>query len=137
MPHIKIIDDDAEFADNLAVLLRKEDFEITTYDNTEDALGVIIQDMPDLLILDVMFPGSPCAGFDLARIVRQDEKTKQIPIILLTSINQEYDFPLQYSANDIDNDWMPVDDFIEKPIDMPKLLRIVRKLLKPTPGKTT
>ena len=75
-----------------------------------------------------MFPDNPVAGFDLARLIRRMPAIENLPIIMLTGINQ--DFPMDFSAQDIDPDWMPVQDFMEKPVQMPALLDKVNNLLK-------
>jgi DNA-binding response OmpR family regulator len=82
---------------------------------------------PDLLILDVMFPENPAGGFDLARQIRKTEEIKNLPVIMLTAVNQE--FPMDFSADDIDPDWMPVQDFVEKPVDTGELLGKIERLL--------
>ena len=128
MATIKIIDDDVEHADNLAVVLKGAGHETTTLDDTEGAIDKLMADKPDLVVLDVMFPENPAAGFDLARKIRQTSEIAQLPIILLTAVNQE--FPMDFSAEDIDPDWMPVQEFLEKPVDFADLLKKVDSLLK-------
>lgn len=128
MALITIIDDDIEFAENLAVILKKEGYSIKVLDNTEAALEELINNTPDLLILDVMFPENPAAGFDLARKIRKTKAIKKLPVIMLTAINQE--FPMDFSSDDIDRDWMPVQDFVEKPIDTQLLLKKVINLIE-------
>ena len=128
MASIKIIDDDVELAEDLALILKKEGYTVSTLDDTEGAVEDLVQNRPDLLILDVMFPENASAGFDLARKIRETEEIKDLPVILLTGINQK--FPMDFSADDIDDHWMPVQDFVEKPIDIGKLLRKVRHFLQ-------
>ncbi len=125
---IKIIDDDVEIADNLAAILDDAGYTTGTLYTTEGAVPALEAAPPDLLVLDVMFPDNPAAGFDLARKLRQHATLKTLPIILLTSINQE--FPMDFSAGDIDPDWMPVDAFIEKPVTPEHLLATVSELLE-------
>ncbi len=127
MALIGIIDDDAELAENLSMVLQKEGHEVSTRDTTEGAINDLLKEKPDLLILDVMFPENPAGGFDLAREIRKTDGIKDLPIILLTAINQE--FPMDFSSNDIDQDWMPVQDFAEKPVDIKEMLNKVTKIL--------
>lgn len=127
MATIRIIDDDVEFAQSMAVFLQKEGHSVSIYDDTEGMAEEMARDRPDLLILDVMFPENPAAGFDLARIIRKTEAIQYLPIIMLTAVNQK--FPMDFSAGDIDQDWMPVQDFLEKPIDMLELLNKIKMLL--------
>ncbi len=128
MARIMIVDDDVELADNTASLMRKEGHAVSTLNSTDNALQKIADNKPDLVILDVMFPDNPVAGFDLARLIRRMPAIENLPIIMLTGINQ--DFPMDFSAQDIDPDWMPVQDFMEKPVQMPALLDKVNNLLK-------
>lgn len=128
MAKIWIVDDDEDIALNLASILKKEGHDVTLRDTTEGAVAALTKARPDLVILDVMFPESPVAGFDLARQVRQRREIKELPIILLTGVNQE--FPMEFSSKDIDPNWMPVQDFVEKPVTAKKLLSVVNKLLK-------
>jgi len=124
---IRIIDDDEELAEDLSMVLKKEGHEVSVRDTTEGAIHELLEAKPDLLILDVMFPENPAAGFDLAREIRQTDRIKDLPIILLTAINQE--FPMDFSSKDIDKEWMPVEDFAEKPVDIKDLLDKVKKIL--------
>jgi len=128
MARFMIIDDDVELTDNTAAILRMHGHAVDTLNTTEDAVRQVTENMPDLLILDVMFPDSPVAGFDLARQIRHAKALKDMPILLLTSVNQEY--PMDFSAEDIDADWMPVQDFMEKPVHVALLLEKVDRLLK-------
>lgn len=128
MAHIKIIDDDIENAENLADVLRQAGYTVSIFGDTKGAVELLAQDRPDLLILDVMFPENPAGGFGLARSLRGRPDTKDLPVILLTNVNQE--FPMGFSADDIDADWMPVQDFIEKPVNVEELLEKVSSLLQ-------
>jgi len=120
MAIIKIIDDDTEFMENLSLILRKEGYEVSTRDSIEGAVEELAEEMPDLLILDVIFPENPAAGFDLARNIRERKDLKKLPVILLTAVNQE--LPMDFSSKDIDPEWMPVEDFVEKPVNFEELL---------------
>jgi len=124
---IKIIDDDVEQAEDLAAVLSKAGHTVSILDHTEGAVEDLKRDRPDLLVLDVMFPENPSAGLELAVQIRQSDETKDLPVILLTGVNQE--FPLELSSKDIDDEWMPVQEFIEKPVDPQQLLEKVDTLL--------
>ena len=82
--------------------------------------------VPDLLILDVMFPEDSAAGLKLAQQVHK--AYPDLPIVLLTAVNQE--FPLGFSEKDIDDVYMPVKAFIQKPVDLDALLMKVADVLK-------
>lgn len=128
MANIRIIDDDEEFADNLSLILKKEGHTVEILNETEGAVESLTQKTPDLLILDVMFPENPSAGFELAREIRQTEEIKNLRVIMLTGVNQE--FPMDFSSDDIDPDWMPIQDFVDKSVAMSDLLAKINKLLE-------
>jgi len=127
-----IIDDDVELAKDLSVMLEAHRYQTCMFGEIEGAIEAILKEKPDLLVLDVMFPSNPAGGFDLARKVRQTRAIKTLPIVLLTSINDE--FPMGFSSHDMDPEWMPVQAFIEKPVNLEALVRKIESLLK-KPGK--
>lgn len=128
MTTIMIIDDDIDLLETLEEALSGADTKVVTRDTTEGALDSMLQERPDLLILDVMFPGDPAAGFDLARKIKAHQELSLVPIILLTGINRE--LPGNLSREDIGDDWFPVQDLIEKPVDLTRLRSRVKELLE-------
>ncbi len=126
MAKIKIIDDDVEIARNTAAIISSVGHDVSLLHETENAVQVLLDDRPDILILDVMFPENPAAGFDLARQIRHNRDLEALPIIMLTGVNQE--FPMDFSGEDIDSDWMPVQEFLEKPVDASVLLELIQKM---------
>lgn len=122
-----IIDDDTDLLENLQAGLSAQGLSVTTRDTVEDAIAEIAAEKPDVLVLDVMFPEMPSGGFDLAREIRRTSGIERTPIILLTAINQE--FPMDFSREDIDQDWFPVQDLLEKPVDLKKLHERLKELL--------
>ena len=129
MARIIFVDDDVELASSLAGVLTSEGYDVETIDNVAEGYERVVEAKPDLAILDIMFPENPAAGFDLARRIRSEKSMADLPVILLTAVNQE--LPMDFSANDIDDDWMPVQDFVEKPPNIPELLAKIKKLLGP------
>ncbi len=127
MAKIMVIDDDLDLAEDLSLILKSAGHQTSTRDDTEGAVAILMEQKPDLLILDVMFPENPAGGFDLAREIRSTPELRDLPVILLTAINQE--FPMDFSSNDIDPEWMPVQDFLEKPVAPDVLLQKVDELL--------
>ena len=128
MARIVIVDDDVEFAEDLSKSLQQAGYDVEVKNRIEGLIEDIVLNQPDLLILDVMFPDNPVAGFDLARQIRRTKAVKDLPIILLTGINQ--DFPMDFSSHDIDPVWMPVQDFMEKPVKIPVLLEKIDRLIQ-------
>ena len=129
MAYLLIVDDDEDFASTIATVLRKEGYEVQVELDIDNAVKSMENKPPELAILDVMFPEDASAGFGLARLMRHEkEKLKNIPILMLTAINTK--FPLGFGPKDIDDSWMPVTDFLEKPVDFDVLRDKVAKLLK-------
>ena len=107
-------------------------YEVVTASNKEQAIERTEDSEPDLIILDVMM-SHVTDGFEVARKLRSDSQTKRIPIIMLTSIHKELDKKLspgfiRYSP-ETDGEYLPVDDFIDKPIQPDDLVERVEKLL--------
>jgi CheY-like chemotaxis protein len=130
MAYLLIADDDPEFASSVATVCQAEGHEVVTVHTPADALASVAQRRPDGILLDVMFPEDPTAGFQVAREVRR--KFGEIPILLLTAVNQE--FPLGFSHKDFDANWLPVTDFVEKPVDFAVLREKVARLLERGPA---
>ena len=130
MAYLLIVDDDPEFASSVATVCRADGHEVLTVHTPDEALASVAQRRPDAILLDVMFPEDPTAGFQIAREVRR--KFGEIPTLMLTAVNQE--FPLGFSHKDYDANWLPVADFVEKPVDFAVLREKVSQLLSRGPG---
>ena len=129
MAYLLIVDDDEPFTRATAKFLRDVGYEVEVALEIDAAVSSMHGRRPDLVILDVMFPKDKCAGFTLARkIHHQDEKLKGIPILMLTAVNSQ--FPFGFSTEDIDDRWLPVAAFLEKPVDFDVLQNKVEALLK-------
>jgi len=127
MAYILIVDDDVDFASAAATVLRGSGHEVEIETNPVNVVDDMTRRSPDLIVLDVMFPEDSAGGFELARSLRGLEAMRHIPILLLTAVNNR--FALGYSARDIDKDWMPVDDFLEKPVDLDIMRSRIEDLL--------
>ncbi|PKN36669.1 MAG: hypothetical protein CVU62_14240, partial [Deltaproteobacteria bacterium HGW-Deltaproteobacteria-2] len=117
---ILIVDDQPQNIELLEAYLALQDYEIVTAANGEEALGKISVNQIDLILLDVMMPGMD--GFEVIRRVRQDDKHRLLPIILVTALRETEDRVKGIEAG--------CDDFISKPVDKMELLARVRSLLK-------
>jgi len=128
MAYVLVVDDDEDFAETTATVIRNEGHDVEIELDTDSAVQSMQNKTPDLVILDVMFPENASAGFELARFMRNEIETlKMIPILMLTAINAK--FPLGFSPNDISSEWMPVTGFLEKPVDFDVLVNKVSELL--------
>lgn len=127
MAYILIVDDDADFAHATSVVLKSMGHQTETKLDPKGLKEKVSKRTPDLLILDVMFPENDSAGFDIARELRTDPNVPRFPILMLTAVNTK--FPLGFSADDIDESWLPITDFLEKPVDFDVLKKKVAQLL--------
>ncbi|MDA3938949.1 MAG: response regulator [Spirochaetia bacterium] len=128
MIKIKLVDDDIEITENIMAILGAKGFQAEAFNELSGAVEFIKDGIPDLIILDVMFPENPAGGLDLAREIRTHKELEKIPVILFTNINQE--LPMEFSQEDIDDEWMPVQSFMEKPIKPEVLINKINEQLK-------
>ncbi len=130
MAYLLIVDDDEDLVAATSTVLEAAGHEVHAELDTAAGLASMEQKKPDLAILDVMFPEDPSAGFELARKIRNhsDEALKDIPILMLTAVNTK--FPLGFGKGDIDDTWLPVSDFLEKPVDIDVLQSKVAEMLE-------
>jgi CheY-like chemotaxis protein len=129
MAYVLIVDDDEDFAEAAASEIKDAGHEVAIQLDTEEAVVAMKQRRPDLLVLDVMFPEDSSAGFELARRLQApDSELRGLPILMLTAINAK--LPLGFGPDDIDDSWLPVADFLEKPVDFDLLREKVDTLLR-------
>ena len=126
MAYLLIVDDDQDFSEAVATVCRADGLEVAAVYTPELALAAVEQRRPDVIVLDVMFPENPGAGFELARDLRR--KYGQLPILMLTAVNQQ--FPLGFSSRDIDPTWLPVTEFLEKPVNFAVLRERIQRLVR-------
>jgi DNA-binding response OmpR family regulator len=126
---ILIIEDDADTAEAMKVILEGEGYRIRTAASPEEGYGQIVENRPDLVILDVMFGGRQrTEGFDYAVKIRQNREISHIPILMITAVNTRY--PGFGFASEKDGEYLPVDDFINKPAHPEDLRQKVAALLE-------
>jgi CheY-like chemotaxis protein len=111
-------------------MLRSEGHVVEAELEADKALKHISRFQPDLVVLDVMFPGDPTAGFTLARSIR--ERHAALPIVMVSSVNEGK--RMKIGDKDIDPAWLPISKFIEKPVKRPQLVSAVKELLGPERG---
>jgi len=129
---ILVADDDVQFVESVRVLLESIGFIVFHTYQAKDVIGTARNIKPDLILLDVMFAGPPGPdGFKISRLIHQDPKLKDIPVIIISGIRKVLGSPFTYEPDD---KWMPVKSFIEKPIKPSELLSEVSKVLRPVTG---
>ncbi len=127
MPHKKvlIIDDDIDLVEALRITLEKSGFDVIDAQDGAKGFEKVKSENPDVVILDVMM-GSQDEGFHVAYNIRNNADTADIPIIMLTAVGQETGFEFDKEK---DEDFLPVDEFIEKPVDPDMLVDKIRGAL--------
>ena len=136
MKAIYIIDDDRNIVEAMSMVLQAHGYKVAAQYDEEHVIENLIAHKPDLVILDVIFPQNPSAGFDIARQIKNNAATAAIPIIMLSAINEKGVYAGTFSNNDRDDAWLPVEEFIEKPIKNNQLLQKVKAVLeKKTSGQ--
>ncbi len=131
MAKILIIDDDPDIIDSLTMILEGNGYQVSAKEDTVDVSRSIVETNPDLIILDVIFPEDPQAGFVVAREISKDVKIKDIPVLILSAVNQRSNISFGFSEADISDDFMPVQAFVEKPVEPSVLLDKIKTLLTP------
>ena len=117
---ILIVDDDMQNRRLLEVLLGPEGYVTRTAGGGKQALASITEDPPDLILLDYLMPGID--GLRVARTVKSDMATRNIPIIMLTALDHS---EARLAALDAG-----VEEFLTKPVDRAELWLRVRNLLR-------
>lgn len=122
---ILIIDDDIDLVEIIRVTLENENFVVIDAQNGERGLAMARDRNPDLILLDVMM-SKVDEGFQVAYELRGDPSTKDIPILMLTAVVDQTGFDFNKEK---DADFLPVDEFLEKPVSPRRLVDMVRKHL--------
>jgi CheY-like chemotaxis protein len=119
---ILIADDDRIFVEALTEILEGR-YRVRSASSGTEALRKAGEERPDLIVLDVMMD-YPSEGFHVARKLRADPYTRSIPVIMLTGVDEEYDYRLEQ-----DETWVPCDRYLEKPIEPDALLAEIAALI--------
>ena len=117
---VLIVDDEVQNRKLLEVLLQPEGYRTLTAANGEEALRLIADHSPDLILLDIMMPGID--GYELAVILKADAETSHIPIIMVTALTDRDTRLAGLNAG--------AEEFLTKPVDRTELWLRVRNLLR-------
>ena len=133
-PKILIVEDDPDLTAAMKIILEMKDYQVITAYDPDDGSEKLKQEKPDLIILDVMFGSKgESKGFDFAQRLRYDKQFAEIPILMLTAINSAKPF-FNFSP-DTDAEYLPVDSFLDKPVQSEELCNHVEYLLKQKTSK--
>lgn len=123
---IVIIDDDQDIRDSVQVILESQGYAVTSAANKDDGLAQVKSDKPDLIVLDVMMDGFS-DGFELAREIKAEPDLKETLIVMMTAVTEKTGIEFKSSAGD--PTWLPVDAYIDKPVEPEALLVEIERLL--------
>lgn len=119
---ILIVDDEENILELIKFNLQALGYEVLTLNNGSDALNVIRQEKPKLVLLDLMLPGMD--GYDICKEIRKDSSISYIPVIMITAKGEELDKILGLELG--------ADDYVSKPFSVRELLARVKAVLRRT-----
>ena len=123
---IMVVDDDLDFTSVLKTILESERYTVVTAADRTEGMEKIRINKPDLVILDVMM--STCQdGFEMSREMKGNSESKDTPILMLTAVKDKFGIDFKSTAGD--PIWLPVEGFLDKPVEPQVLLAEVKKLL--------
>ena len=117
--HIYVVDDDEQLLRMVGLMLERGGHTASLVSNPIEGLELIKEDLPDMAILDVMMPGMN--GHDVCQALRENEATRELPIMILTARAQEWDKDTALQSG--------ADDYLSKPVTSQELLTRVDQLL--------
>ena len=129
MKKIYIIDDDRDIVESISMVLKANGYDVSAQYNDENVVENILKYNPDLIILDVMFPENNSVGFEIAREIKGNDKLTNIPIIMLSAVNEKGIYVGRLTSQDINESWLPVSIFLDKPVQPKELLLQVKSML--------
>ncbi len=117
---IHIVEDDPDIGELLTFNLDKEGYRVKLETNGDKAFDKLVENPPDLLILDLNLPG--LSGIEICKYLRQNARTKDLPIIMLTARTQEIDKVIGFEVG--------ADDYVTKPFSIREMIVRVQALLR-------
>jgi CheY-like chemotaxis protein len=123
---ILVVDDDVDILESRKIVLEHNSYKVLTAPTIRVAWEMVEKQPVDLIVLDVMME-KDTDGFTFAQKLRAHPDYKKIPIIMATAVNQRTKFRFDPAT---DTDFLPVDKFMEKPIDPDDLIMAIQGLIK-------
>ena len=120
MKKILIIEDEKNIILLLKMFLEHDGFEVLTAGNGLDGIKIAQESNPDLILLDIVIPG--ISGYLVCKNLKEDEKTKGIPIIVISARTSKDDIEKIFSFG--------AQDYIAKPFSLPQIKKSILKYLK-------
>lgn len=117
---ILIVDDEIHILQMLKMNMKARGYKSLTAENGEEALNIARNELPDLILLDVMLPGMD--GIEVCRILKDDERTKRIPILMVSAKSEGKDKVSGFRGG--------ANDYISKPFNLEELYLRIEAALK-------
>ena len=117
---VLVVDDNAQNLELLVAYLDGLQCQVSTATDGVEALEKVRQESPDLILLDIMMPRM--SGFEVCRKIKSDPQTREVPIIMVTALNELGDIERGVESG--------TDDFITKPVNRLELVTRVKSLLR-------
>ena len=116
---ILVVEDEADIAEGLKARLELEGYDVLIASDGTTGVQLVHDESPSLIILDVMLP--VIDGYEICKVLKKDNNTKKIPILILTALPHVEDAERAFAAG--------ADDFLNKPYSNDRLLKKIAKLL--------
>lgn len=118
--HIALIEDEPDIAELVSINLSKAGFSVKVFSNGSGFLKFIDKNIPDLVLLDLMLPDTD--GLEICKLIRKDDRSCSVPIIMLTAKSEEMDKVLGLELG--------ADDYMTKPFSPKELVARVKAVLR-------
>ncbi len=119
-PVVLVVDDNLQNLELIIAYLEDVDCQTMSASSGMEALDIISNQIPDLVLLDVMMP--KISGFEVCRRIKNDPQTAHIPVIMVTALNELADIEKAINSG--------TDDFLSKPVNKWELITRVKTMLK-------
>jgi two-component system phosphate regulon response regulator PhoB len=126
MPKILVVEDERDIQDIIAYNLQQAGYEVVLASRGDDAVRMVRQQRPDLVLLDLMLPG--LSGKEVCQAIRRDSASQSTPVIMLTAKGEEVDRVVGLEVG--------ADDYVTKPFSMRELMLRVQTILRRAGGKS-
>jgi two-component system phosphate regulon response regulator PhoB len=117
-PLVLVVDDEPAIRETVSFILEVEGFRVATAADGEEALAMVRQLRPPVVLLDAMMPRRD--GFEVCRLIKQSPELRRVRVVMLTALGQKTDRERALAAG--------ADHFITKPFDDIELLALLRSL---------
>ena len=118
---ILVVDDEADLRELFKDTLEFLGYEVITCSNAEDAIRFAYELHPSLVFTDIVMPGM--SGFELCRFLKNDRRTKDIYVVIVSALSREVDYEMSLEAG--------ADDYITKPVKLHSIKQVLKNTISP------